>query len=84
MKEVPIDVLLCKYKVICASNGLLMNQEWLLLLWLSLGARSDVVCLHLPFLGDLRVEAQPRGATLDDIRDEMVANHKSRRSLIFW
>ena len=61
-----------------------MNQEWLLLLWLSLGARPDGVRLHLPFLGDLGVEAQPLGATLNDIGDEMVANHKSRRSLIFW
>ena len=69
MKEVPIDVLLCNNQVICARYGLLMNQEWLLLLRLSLGARSDVVCLHLPFLGDLGVEAQPLGATLDDLGD---------------
>ncbi len=73
MKEVPIEVLLCKIEVICARNGLFMNQEWLLLLWLSLGARSHGIRLLLPFLGDLGVEAQPRGATLDDIRDWMIA-----------
>lgn len=84
VKEVPIDVLLCKNEVICGNYGLLMNQEWLLLQWLSLGVRSHGVSLHLPFLGDLGVEAQPRGATLDEIRDLLVANHKSRRSLIFW
>lgn len=27
VKEVPIDVLLCKNEVICGSYGLLMNQE---------------------------------------------------------
>jgi hypothetical protein len=61
-----------------------MTQEWPLLLRLSLGARSDVARLHLPLFGDLRVEAQPLGPTLGDVRDEMVAGNKSRCSLLFW
>jgi hypothetical protein len=84
VKEVPINVLLGKNQVICARHGdLLMSQEWLLLLRLSLGARSDVARLHLPLFGDLGVETQPRGATLGNVRDEMVAGYKSRCSLIF-
>lgn len=59
-----------------------MNQGWLLLLRLSLGARSDVVRLHLSFLGDLGVETQPRGTTLDDIGDGVISYQKSRCSLI--
>jgi len=84
MKEVPINVMLGKNQVICDHHGLFMSQEWLLLLRQSLDARSDVACLHLPFLGYLGVEAQPRGATLGDVWDEIVAGNISRCSLLFW
>jgi hypothetical protein len=84
MEEVSINVLLGKNQVICARHDLLMDQERLWLLRLSLGARSDVVRLHLPLFGDLGVEAQPRGATMANVRDDMIAGIKSRCSLIFW